>query len=227
MIARARPRARPRIEDHHAEWLSLVETGGPFLTVPALKRALPDGLDAAPRCLPDLRVAYAEWRQDPGLQQRFIRWVLQELLELAGAVCEATDADPLHRVSEQAVTLRPSYVVRDRTRDGAPAVLLVHRVAAGTALDRPIPGESWAASPIDRAAALARASGVELALVTDGGRWTLVWAREGESTGTCTWRSELWLEEPITLRAFVTLLGIPTGIPSRMRKWLRPGSGTF
>ena len=46
-----------------------------------------------------------------------------------------------------------------------------------------------------------------LALVTDGARWTLVWAREGESTGMCTWRSELWLEEPITLRAFVTLLG--------------------
>ncbi|MGI8429698.1 MAG: Eco57I restriction-modification methylase domain-containing protein [Solirubrobacteraceae bacterium] len=207
MIARARPRARPRIEDHHAEWLSLVETSGPFLTVPALKRALPAGLDAAPGCLPDLRVAYAEWRQDPGLQQRFIRWVLEELLELGGAVCEATDADPLHHVSEQAVTLRPSYVVRDRTRDGAPAVLLVHRVAAGTALDRPIPGESWAASPIDRAALLARASGVELALVTDGRRWTLVWARDGESTGTCTWRSDLWLEEPITLRAFVTLLG--------------------
>ena len=40
----ARPRARGRIEDHHAEWLSLVETSGPFLTVPALKRALPDGL---------------------------------------------------------------------------------------------------------------------------------------------------------------------------------------
>ncbi|PZS07776.1 MAG: restriction endonuclease [Solirubrobacterales bacterium] len=195
------------MEDHHAEWLSLVETSGPFLTVPALKRALPDGLDAAPGCLPDLRVAYAEWRQEPGLQPRFIRWVLQELLELRGAVCEATDADPLHHVSEQAVTLRPSYVVRDRTRDGAPAVLLVHRVAARTALDRPIPGQSWAASPIDRAAALARASGVPLALVTDGGRWTLVWAREGESTGTCTWRSELWLEEPITLRAFVTLLG--------------------
>src|SRR5204862_5649268 len=37
--------------------------------------------------------------------------------------------------------------------------------------------------------------------------WTLVWAREGETTGTCTWRTELWLEEPITLRAFVTLLG--------------------
>ena len=51
------------------------------------------------------------------------------------------------------------------------------------------------------------ARGVPLALVTDGQRWTLVWAREGESTGTCTWRAELWLEEPVTLRAFTTLLG--------------------
>jgi len=36
-------RARSRIEDHHAEWLSLVETSGPFLTVPALERALEGG----------------------------------------------------------------------------------------------------------------------------------------------------------------------------------------
>ena len=43
--------------------------------------------------------------------------------------------------------------------------------------------------------------------MTDGARWTLVWAREGETTGTCTWRANLWLEEQITLRAFTTLLG--------------------
>ena len=43
--------------------------------------------------------------------------------------------------------------------------------------------------------------------MTDGARWTLVWARPGESTGICTWRAELWLEEPVTLRAFVSLLG--------------------
>ena len=200
-------RARARIEDHHAEWLSLVETSGPFLTVPALKRALPDGLDATPAALPDLRVAHAEFRQDHHLQQRWVRWVLDEILELRDAVHEATDADPSHLVAEQAVTLRPSYVVRDHTRDGSPAVLLVHRVEPGTALDRPIPGEPWAASPLDRAAQLARTSNVPLALVTDGSRWTLVWAREGETTGTCTWRAELWLEETITLRAFATLLG--------------------
>ena len=202
----ARPQARGRIEDHHAEWLSLVETSGPFLTVPTLKRALPDGLEAT-TITPELRVAYAEWQSDPGLQQRWVRWVLDELLGLRDAVTEATDADPSHRVAEQAVTLRPSYVVRDRGQDGDPVVLLVHRYEEGAALSRPLPGERWAASPLDRAAELARAAGVPLALVTDGARWTLVWAREGESTGMCTWRSELWLEEPITLRAFVTLLG--------------------
>jgi hypothetical protein len=201
-----RPRSRGRIEDHHAEWLSLVETSGPFLTVPALKRALPDGLEAA-TITPDLRVAHAEWEGDPGLQQRWVRWVLDEVLGMRDAVAEATDADPSHRVAEHAVTLRASYVVRDRGQDGDPAVLLVHRYEHGTALSRPLPGERWAASPLDRAAELARATGVPLALVTDGARWTLVWAREGESTGMCTWRSELWLEEPITLRAFVTLLG--------------------
>jgi methylase of polypeptide subunit release factors len=200
-----RPRAR-RIEDHHAEWLSLVETSGPFLTVPALKRALPDGLEATTIAL-DLRVAYAEWQSDPSLQQRWVRWVLDEVLGLRDAVADAGDGDPAHRVPEQGVTLRSSFVVRDRGQDGDPVVLLVHRYEQGTALSRPLPGERWAASPLDRAAELARASGVPLALVTDGSRWTLVWAREGEGTGMCTWRAELWLEEPITLRAFVTLLG--------------------
>jgi len=200
-------RGRARIEDHHAEWLSLVETSGPFLTIPTLKRALPDGLDASPAALPDLRVAHAEWRDDRDLQHRWVRWVLDEILELRDAVSEATDADPSHLVAEQTITLRPSYVVRDRTIEGSPAVLLVHRFESDTALNRPIPGEAWAASPIDRAVELARASNVPLALVTDGSRWTIVWAREGETTGTCTWRAELWLEETVTLRAFATLLG--------------------
>ena len=195
--------ARPSIERVHAEWLSLVETSGPFLTVPTLKRALPNGLEAAPDALPRLRLAHAEWRADPSLRQRFIRWVLDEVLELD--VAEATDADPSHRVGEQRVTLRPDLVVHDR--GGGRPVLLVRVEPEGAALDRPLPGADWAASPIDRAAVLARASEVPLALVTDGDRWTLVWAPGNASTGTCTWRSELWLEEPVTLRAFATLLG--------------------
>ncbi len=195
--------ARASIERVHAEWLSLVETSGPFLTVPTLKRALPNGLEAAPDALPRLRLAHAEWRADPSLRQRFIRWVLDEVLELG--VAEATDADPSHRVGEHRVTLRPDLVVHDRA--GGRPVLLVHIAPAGAPLDRPLPGVDWAASPIDRAALLARASEVPLALVTDGDRWTLVWAPGNASTGTCTWRAELWLEEPVTQRAFLTLLG--------------------
>ena len=206
-MARARPTATA-IDQRHAEWLSLVETGGPFLSVPALKRALPDGLDPLPDAMADLRLAHAEWRDDPDLQQRWVRFVLDAVLGLAAATTEAAaDTDPSHRIAEHNVTLRPTYVVRDRSRDGDPAVLLVHRHPQGTALDRPLGGDGWSATPIDRAVELARASEAPLALVTDGARWTLVWARPGETTGTCTWRTEIWLEEPITLRAFVSLLG--------------------
>ncbi len=131
------------------------------------------------------------------------------------------------------MTVRPSYVVRDRTRDGDPVVLLVQRYEPGTALDRPIPSEAWSASPLDRAAELARGTGVPLVLVTDGQRWTLVWAREGESTGTCTWRAELWLEEPMTLRAFITLLGarrffalpVEQGLAALLRGERQPPAG--
>lgn len=188
-----------RVEDRHAEWLSLVETSGPFLTVPVLKRALPNGLDERPPAAAELRIAYDEWRSEPSLRHRWVQWVLSELLELGEAVSEA--AEPSHRVAEHATTLRPTFVVRD----GGRPVLLVHVTDA--ALDRPLPGEAWKASPIDRAAELARATEVPLALVTDGARWTLVWARPREATGTCTWRAEIWLEEPVTLRAFTTLLG--------------------
>ncbi len=202
----ARPK-RPSIEAHHAEWLSLVEPSGPFLTVPALKRALPDGLDERPAARAQLKLAYDEWRAAPELQARWVRWVVDELLELRDSTSEATDADPSHRVAEHGVTLLPSFVVRDHGREGRPPVLLVRTHPEGTRLDRPLPGEAWAASPIDRAAELAKATGTPLALVTDGARWTLVWARPNQTTGTCTWRAELWMEEPLTLRAFATLLG--------------------
>ena len=152
-------RARSRIEDHHAEWLSLVETSGPFLTIPTLKRTLPDGLDAAPAALarPADRVRrMAGEPRPPG--PLGASGCSQELLELDDAVAEATEADPSHRVAEHNVTLRPTFVVRDRSRDASPAVLLVHAVPSGASLTRPASGDAWSASPIDRAVELARAS---------------------------------------------------------------------
>ncbi len=197
---------RARVEDRHAEWLSLVERSGPFLTVPVLKRALPDGLEEAPPAASHLRLIYDEWCGEPALQSRWVEWVLRDLLELGEGVSEAGPDDPHHRVAEHGVTLSPSFVVRDRTRDGEPAVMLVHVHANDTDLERPLGGDAWVASPIDRACELARSSGIELALVTNGSTWTLVWARAEQARGTCSWRSEIWFEERVTLRAFTTLL---------------------
>ena len=54
---------------------------------------------------------------------------------------------------------------------------------------------------------LLHATGVRLGLVTNGEHWMLVNAPKGETTGYASWYATLWLEEPITLRAFRTLLG--------------------
>src|SRR5258708_14289208 len=53
---------------------------------------------------------------------------------------------------------------------------------------------------------LLRNTGVRLGLVTNGERWMLVDAPPNETTGFASWYAALWLEEPITLRAFRSLL---------------------
>src|SRR5206468_4205281 len=55
---------------------------------------------------------------------------------------------------------------------------------------------------------LLHASGVALGLVTNGEHWMLVFAPRGETTGYASWYGALWLDEPITLRAFHSLLGV-------------------
>ena len=64
----------------------------------------------------------------------------------------------------------------------------------------------WAASPVERLAALLRARDVPTGLVTDGRWWALVWAPRGKPVGAAIWDAALWSEEPETLRGFVALL---------------------
>ncbi len=195
----------------HAEWLSLVEVSGPFLTLPVLQRALPHGLEpTAIELVGELRLALAEMDDDPTLSPRFVRWVLGRLLDLDGEVL--VDGPGLahlsHRVPEHGVDLRPDLAVvePDGEGPGRPR-LLVSEWPAGTALDQRPEGAAWAASPADRMAELCRATGVRLGLVTNGEAWTLVDAPLGAGTGTATWDAALWLEERLTLDAFTTLLG--------------------
>src|SRR5713101_3332807 len=78
------------IARHHAEWLSLVEVSGPFLSMPVLLRVFPQGLDAHdPDLTRSLRLAFEEWednqgglRPDPAIHRAWVRHVLREALEL-------------------------------------------------------------------------------------------------------------------------------------------------
>jgi len=58
---------------HHTDWLSLIEVSGPFVTLPALKRALPQGLEPVdPQLVDELRRAHEEWQDDAGLHGEWV-----------------------------------------------------------------------------------------------------------------------------------------------------------
>ena len=74
----------------HAEWLSLVEVSGPFLALPVLEKAFPQGLDVVETPKRQrFRAAYEEWTDavegnDPllsDLHREWIRLVFTEILE--------------------------------------------------------------------------------------------------------------------------------------------------
>ncbi|MGL4551651.1 MAG: hypothetical protein ACRC33_10720, partial [Gemmataceae bacterium] len=53
------------IARHHAEWLSLLETSGPFLSMPVLLEAFPQGLDAHDADHHRrMRVGHGEWEDN-------------------------------------------------------------------------------------------------------------------------------------------------------------------
>src|SRR4051812_12755430 len=72
----------------HAEWRTLVEVSGPFLSIEILCRAFPQGLDKLAEegaLRARLRAAHEEWQEEgarPAIHQAWLRFVLDELLEL-------------------------------------------------------------------------------------------------------------------------------------------------
>ena len=104
--------------------------------------------------------------------------------------------------------LRPDYALVEPAGGGATrARLLITVHPPGTRLDTGIPGDRWSATPIERAALLCRATGVELGLVTDATAWVLVWASPNSAMGRATFSSDLFSEEPVLLDAFTSVLG--------------------
>lgn len=69
-------------------------------------------------------------------------------------------------------------------------------------------GDNWPVSLQERMALLCRTHGVRLGLLTNGERWMLVNAPIGSTSSQASWYARLWFLEPITLKAFQSLLGV-------------------
>ncbi|WP_261574580.1 Eco57I restriction-modification methylase domain-containing protein, partial [Frankia gtarii] len=131
-------------------------------------------------------------------------------------------------VDQHDTRIVPSFVLVDPNVDGAAGAaaddasgsgssagvkpdavrLLGLVVAPGQSPTGRIAGQAWAATPVDRAALACRHHGVELALVTNGRQWALVWAPRGGVTTTAVFDAVSWPEaaERDVVRAFVSLL---------------------
>ena len=209
------------IRDVHHEWLSLIEISGPFLAVPVLKEVFPQGLgelDAAKR--KRLRQAYDEWHEaqetdDPRFADLHTAWideVLSRGLELdedgRGDVLKGKHWCATHSnvsLPEHGVSLSPDFAVVGN--DDKP-LMLVHAYRPDIDLGATSKLEGWASTPAERMVTLCRAMGCRLGLVTNGERWMLVDAPVGAVTTFASWYARIWGQEPITLQAFVHLLGI-------------------
>ena len=207
----------------HGEWLSLIDVSGPFLAEPVLKRVFPQGLEQTdPLRRKHVRQAYDEWREavdtdDPqfaAIHDAWIDFVLKKVLELdeddEGDVLKPESELPESLTAsfpEHDATLRPDFAVVDAQNDNRP-LMFVAVYAPDTELSAPVKGGKWAASPAERMVELCRARDVRLGLVTDGEHWMLVDAPVGGVTSFASWYARLWGQEPITLQAFVNLLGI-------------------
>ena len=205
----------------HHEWLVLVEISGPFLAIPVLKEAFPQGLeelDAAKR--KRLRQAYDEWREgqetdDPRLEDLHTAWideVLSRGLELdedgRGDVLKRKDWCANHltvALPEHGASLSPDFAV---VGNGDAPLMLVHAYAPDVDLDATRKLDGWASTPAERMVTFCRTTGCRLGLVTNGERWMLVDAPVGAVTTFASWYARIWSQEPVTLQAFVHLLGI-------------------
>lgn len=204
--------------NRHTEWLSLIEVSGPFLTVPLLEKAFPQGMESieTPRRA-RLRSAYDEWceardAQDSQLSELHREWiwlVITELLEYDSysLISNSKLSFPYSITSpEQNGLFMPDWIVKSN-QDENPR-LFISIQSPEISLETAQNDDGWPNSFIERMTSLCRTTGVRLGLVTNGERWVLINAPVGETSSHASWYSRLWFQEPVTLKAFQSLLGV-------------------
>jgi type I restriction-modification system DNA methylase subunit len=206
--------------DPHRLWLELVDTDGPFLSVPALRLAWPQGipvpradeLAALADAKPAFEKAWENWDRDRDDQaaldfyrserDEWVRTVLTDVLGWNGSYHDgATMALPAVHSPDYTVTVAATGALVRDDLTGA----LVLTVDPVNSLRDPL-ADGWAASPVDRMEELLRASGVPVGLVTDGRWWAIVSARPQTMVASGITDAQTWIEEPLVRNAFIELL---------------------
>jgi hypothetical protein len=180
---------RPSIAQQHADWVRLLHPDGPFIAVPVLTAAFPQGLDTIPDgTLDKLRIAWAEVREAPDLlTPAWCDLVLSELLGYTGQALAEGPGLPADLRSgpglcPDAVAFGPE---RPGSADRAERLLIYRRY--GEPLTEATRQQGSAA---EQAADLCRRRGVPLALLTNGIDWILVHARPGEPATTAVFDAD-------------------------------------
>ncbi|WP_409048327.1 DNA methyltransferase [Microbacterium sp. HA-8] len=204
----------------HRVWLELVDTEGPFLAIPPLKRVWPEGMpqlaEARKSALSDARKdfesAWERYDRSPGsdialdtYRAARDKWVETVLRDVAGWAESLTWGDVPGIAAQspnRAVTVRAQAALDGDDGIGA----IVHTIDPVDSL-REVPGDLWAANPVDRVEAMLRESRVPIGIVTDGRWWGLVCARENAMVASGVVDALTWTEEPRTRDAFLALIG--------------------
>lgn len=205
------PPANPRgaIQD----WINLVEPDGAFLTTTELFAAFPSGFDPMDSELRiELRARVAEIDADSDGRRSLRRWLLEIALDWDDQLAydQRIPVTATARIAEHGVHLRPDAALLD-VDDPNRVRLGIFTWQTGTRLDRrpdaTITGDTWPATPIQRAENWCREAGVPLGLVTDDDQWVLVWAPRGAPAASCRWRLSDLADERILQAGLVSLLG--------------------
>lgn len=195
------------------DWLNLVDPDGAFLTASELSGVFPHGFDPMPaEHRTELRAQVADLDGDATNRAALRQWLLATALDWDDLLADGQrlPATALVRAAEHGVQLRPAEALVDA--DNANKIRVgVFAWPLGTRLDRrtdvATAGDTWPASPIQRAETWCRESGVPLALVTDDDQWAVVWAPRGAPAASCRWRIGDLADERILQAGFVSLLG--------------------
>ena len=193
----------------HLDWLSLVDVDGQFLSISALRKAFPAGLDVVPKNIrAEARERLKELHAKPSAQARalWIDWLFREALEWGDRYRLGDDVARPYELPEYRTSVRAAGGLID-PRDGSMRAIILH-VPYGAQFDERLRDEPWNASPIERATVLARTNGVPIALIEDGERVAIVNVPKEGSTGYAVWQSALFGEgaERTLFASFVSLL---------------------